>query len=700
MGSDSCIAAGAVAGFATMTIVSFYSAYRQGFVRVAACTLHTAIGNPAANAEAVLATARECHQEGVGLAVFPELTLSGYSIEDLLLQDTLLDAVESAIAQIVIGSGDLLPVLVVGAPLRHRHRVYNAAVVIHRGRALGVVPKSYLPTYREFYERRQLAPGDDVRGSITLCGNDVPIGPDLLFRAADYRGFVVHVEICEDMWVPIPPSARAALAGATVLANLSGSPITVGRSDDRKLMARSASMRCLAAYVYAAAGEGESSTDLSWDGQTMIYENGLLLAESERFPRGAARSVADIDVGLLRAQRSRMGTFDDNRRTADADGRALRNVEFTLNPPAADIGLRRRVERFPFVPSDPARLQQDCYEAYNIQVSGLEQRLRALNHPKVVIGVSGGLDSTHALIVAAKAMDRLGRLRSDILAFTMPGFATGEHTKGNAIALSKALGVVFEEIDIRSTAALMLTEMDHPFARGEKSYDVTFENVQAGLRTDYLFRLANQRGGIVLGTGDLSELALGWSTYGVGDQMSHYNVNGGVPKTLIQHLIRWVISSGQFEDSVAEVLQSVLETEITPELVPVGEDEEVQRSEAKVGPFALQDFSLYQVLRNGFPPSKVAFLAWHAWHDAELGDWPPGYPPDKRPSYSLDDIRHWLQVFVQRFYSFSQFKRSALPNGPKVSSGGALSPRGDWRAPSDMSARIWLDEIERNIPRS
>ena len=680
--------------------MDFFSAYRQGFVRVAACTHHTTLADPAANAETVLRMARDCHADGVALAVFPELTLSGYSIEDILLQDSLLDAVEDAVAAIVAASADLLPVLVVGAPLRHRHRVYNTALVIHRGTVLGVVPKSYLPTYREFYERRQMAAGDDVHGTIRLAGADVPFGPDLLFAATDLPNFVLHVEVCEDMWVPIPPSAEAALAGATVLANLSGSPITIGRADDRKLLARSASSRCLAAYVYAAAGEGESTTDLAWDGQTLIYENGVLLAESERFPKGERRSVADVDTDLLRAERLRMGTFDDNRRHHAARTDVFRRIDFVVDAPSGDVGLRREVERFPFVPSDPARLQQDCYEAYSIQVSGLEQRLRALNYPKVVIGVSGGLDSTHALIVAARAMDREGRPRSDILAFTLPGFATGERTKGNAIALGKALGVTFSEIDIRDTATLMLTEMGHPFARGEKVYDITFENVQAGLRTDYLFRLANQRGGIVLGTGDLSELALGWSTYGVGDQMSHYNVNGGVPKTLIQHLIRWVISSAQFDAEVNSVLQSVLETEITPELVPVGEDEEIQSSEAKVGPYVLQDFSLYQVLRYGFRPSKVAFLAWHAWSDAERGDWPTGYPADKRPQYSLGEIRGWLKVFVQRFYSFSQFKRSALPNGPKVSSGGALSPRGDWRAPSDMSARIWLDEIEREVPES
>jgi NAD+ synthase (glutamine-hydrolysing) len=678
--------------------MDFYNAYHQGFVRVAACTHHTTIGDPAANAESVLRLAGQCDDDGVAVAVFPELTLSGYSIEDIVLQDLLLDDVEAAVADVVAASADLLPVLVVGAPLRYRHRIYNTAVVIHRGEVLGVAPKSYLPTYREFYERRQLAPGDDERGIIRIGELEAPFGPDLLFAASDLPGFVLHVEICEDMFVPIPPSAEAALAGATVLANLSGSPITIGRAEDRCLLARSASSRCLAAYVYAAAGEGESTTDLAWDGQTMVWENGVLLATSERFPKGERRSVADVDLELLRSERLRMGTFDDNRRHHRTTAESFRRIEFRLDPPAGDIGLRREIERFPFVPADPQRLEQDCYEAYNIQVSGLEQRLRALNYPKLVIGISGGLDSTHALIVAARAMDREERPRSDILAFTLPGFATGDRTKRNAIELCRALGVTFAEIDITETAQLMLKEIDHPFSRGEKVYDVTFENVQAGLRTDYLFRLANQRGGIVLGTGDLSELGLGWSTYGVGDQMSHYNVNGGVPKTLIQHLIRWVISSGQFESDVCEVLQSVLDTEITPELVPSGEEEELQSSEAKVGPFALQDFSLFHVLRFGFRPSKIAFLAWHAWSDTEQGNWPAGFPEDKRPSYSLKEIRHWLGVFVQRFYSFSQFKRSALPNGPKVSHGGALSPRGDWRAPSDMSARIWLDEIEREVP--
>ena len=620
--------------------------------------------------------------------------MSGYAIDDLLLQDAVLDAVEAAVETVVAGTEDLLPLLAVGAPLRHRNRIYNCAVVIHRGRVLGVVPKAYLPTYREFYERRQLAPGDDERGGmIRVAGAEVPFGTDLLFAAADVTGLVVHVEVCEDLWLPVPPSSEAALAGATVLLNLSASPITVGRAEDRRLLCRAQSSRCLAAYVYTAAGQGESSTDLSWDGQTMIHENGLLLAETERFADGDRHAVADVDLDLLRQERARMGTFDDNRRTHAARTGAFRRVGFTLAPPAADLGLRRRVERFPFVPSDPARLEQDCYEAYNIQVAGLQQRLEAIGSPKVVIGVSGGLDSTHALIVAAKAMDRAGRPRTDILGFTLPGFATSDGTKANAHALMRALGITAQELDIRPTAERMLAELDHPFARGEEVYDVTFENVQAGLRTDFLFRIANQRGGIVLGTGDLSELALGWATYGVGDQMSHYGVNAGVPKTLIQHLIRWVVSSRQFEEGeVGETLLAILGTEISPELVP---GEELQSTESRIGPYALQDFTLFHVLRYGFRPSKIGFLAWHAWQDAGAGSWPPGFPDGKQTAYDAAAIRHWLEVFCERFFGFAQFKRSALPNGPKVVAGGSLSPRGDWRAPSDGNAAAWLADLAR-----
>ncbi len=676
--------------------MDFYSAYAQGFARVAACTLPVSVADPAANARAVLAEARACHDEHVAVAVFPELCLSGYAIDDLVLQDTLLAGVRTAIAEIVEASADLMPVLVVGAPLVHGTRVLNCAVVIHRGRVLGVATKSYLPTYREFYERRWFAPGDDQHGStITVNGAEVPCGPDLIFRAADVPGLDLHVEVCEDMWVPVPPSAEASLAGATVLANLSGSPITVARAEDRRLLVRSASFRCNAAYVFAAAGQGESSTDLSWDGQTMVYECGDLLAETERFPDGPRRSVTDVDLDRIRQERLRQGTFDDNRRGVGIP--EFRTVGFELSPPGGDIGLRRKVDRYPFVPDDPQRLALDCYEAYNIQVTGLEQRLDAIGQPKIIIGVSGGLDSTHALIVAAKAMDRLGRPRSDIHAFTLPGFATGAATKSYATRLSTSLGVTFEEIDITAAAEQMLKDLDHPFADGEEVYDITFENVQAGLRTDYLFRLANHRGGIVLGTGDLSELALGWCTYGVGDQMSHYGVNAGVPKTLIQHLIRWVIDDGQFEEPTNEVLREILDQEITPELIPSREDQIPQRTEDSVGPYSLQDFTLFHVIRRGYHPAKIAFLAWHAWHDEQVGDWPPGFPEGDWVAFDLATIRRWLVVFVERFFA-SQFKRSALPNGPKVSAGGTMSPRGDWRMPSDAKGAAWLAEIEANVP--
>jgi NAD+ synthase (glutamine-hydrolysing) len=679
--------------------VEFYSAYAQGFARVAACTVPVALADPATNAQTVLAQARECHDEGVAVAVFPELCLSGYSIEDLLLQDTLLSAVDEAIRTVVEASADLLPVLVVGAPLVHGTRLLNCAVVIKGGRILGVAPKSYLPNYREFYERRHFAPGDDLRRTtVHVAGAEVPLGPDLIFAATDLPDLRLHVEICEDMWVPVPPSAEAALAGATVLANLSGSPITIARAEDRRLLVRSASFRSNAAYVFAAAGQGESTTDLSWDGQTMVYECGDLLGESERFPDGPRRTVVDVDLDRLRQERLRQGTHDDNRRTF-AGERPFRTVAFELRAPTGDIGLRRHVDRFPFVPDDVERLALDCYEAYHIQVAGLVQRMQAIGEPKAVIGISGGLDSTHALIVAVRAMDQLGRPRSDVLAFTMPGFATGDTSRSLATRLAQSLGVTFEEIDIKPAAEQLLKDLDHPAADGGTTYDVTYENVQAGLRYDYLFRLANQRGGIVVGTGDLSELALGWCTYGVGDQMSHYNVNAGVPKTLVQHLIRWVIDSRQLGGDAEGVLGEVLDQEITPELIPTLEGQKAQSTEDTVGPYALQDFTLFHVLRRGYRPSKIAFLAWHAWRDVEAGEWPPGYPEQTRPSYDLATIRRWLEVFCRRFFA-SQFKRSALPNGPKVSAGGTMSPRGDWRMPSDAAATAWLAEIEAHIPSS
>ena len=729
---------------ASATDIEFLSAYDQGFARVAAVTLPVVPVDPAANAAAIIEQARTLADDGVCLAAFPELCLTGYAIDDLLLSDVLLSDVLAAIETLRAASADLLTALVVGAPLRLGDRLYNCALVIQGGRVRGVAPKSYLPTYREFYEKRHFAPGDALPAgveSIELPGvrggsgsadgvepsARVPFGANLLFEVADVPGLTFHVEVCEDMWVPVPPSSLAALAGATVLVNLSGSPITVGRAEDRELLARSSSARGLAAYVYAAAGQGESSTDLAWDGQTLVYENGELLGTTERFPDGPRATVVDVDIEGLRAERLRQGTFADNARTLSAPvaGSPAAAITFTdpasfrririgaadLAAPRTDIGLRRRVDRFPFVPDDPARLAQDCYEAYNIQVAALVQRLGAIGNPKIVIGVSGGLDSTHALIVAARAMDRLGRPRSDIHAITMPGFATSAGTRRNAEDLAVGLGCTFEELDIRATATQMLTEMGHPYGEYARTgvlpegvserdlYDVTFENVQAGLRTDFLFRIANHRGGIVLGTGDLSELALGWCTFGVGDQMAHYGVNAGIPKTLIQHLIRWVVAEGLFDDAVGRTLLSILDTEISPELVPAEAGGAIQSTQAKIGPYALQDFTLWHVLRRGSRPSRIAFLAHRAWADAQSGDWPEGLPQAERVAYDLPEIRRWLELFHRRFFT-NQFKRSTLPNGPKVVAGGSLSPRGDWRMPSDAAATAWLAELERNVPRA
>jgi NAD+ synthase (glutamine-hydrolysing) len=676
--------------------MSFRSLYRHGFARVAACTTRTALADPATNAETILRMARECDRQAVAVAVFPELGLSGYAISDLLQQTTVLDAVEAAIGTVAAGSAELMPLLLVGAPLRHLGALYNCAVVIHRGAVLGVVPKIHLPNYREFYEPRHFVSGDGTDGGvISIAGHTAPFGPDLLFEASDIPGLTVHAEICEDVWVPNPPSGEAAVAGATVLANLSASNITIGKAETRRLLCRSQSARCLAAYLYAAAGDGESTTDLAWDGQASVFENGNTLAETERFPVEDQAATADIDLDMLAQERLQMGSFDTNRRR---HSRPFRRVGFTVGAPAGDVGFRRRVERFPFVPADGSRLEQDCYEAYNIQVSGLAQRLRSTGLKKVVIGISGGLDSTQALLVCAQAFDLLGLPRDGILAYTMPGFATSDYTKSNAWRLMKSLGATAAELDIRPAAKQMLADLGHPYSAGESVYDITFENVQAGLRTDYLFRLANHNGGIVIGTGDLSELALGWCTYGVGDQMAHYNVNAGVPKTLIQHLIRWIIGTKRFADDVLETLDAILATEISPELVPVAEGEVPQSTEAKIGPYALQDFTLFHILRYGYVPSKIAFLALHAWKDPDKGAWPPHFGDDRRIGYDLKQIRHWMQVFLTRFFAFSQFKRSAMPNGPKVSAGGSLSPRGDWRAPSDGNAAAWLAELERNVP--
>jgi len=677
---------------------AFAAIHRHGFVRVAAASPTGSSGDVAFNVEQAIGLAREADGRGADLVVFPELNLSSYAVDDLFLQEAFLDRVEQGVAEFVAATAKLGPAFVVGAPLRRNGRLYNCALVVARGRILGVVPKSFLPNYREYYEKRWFVSGIGLNGiEIAVAGETVPFGTDLIFAAEDLADFIFHVEICEDYWAPQPPSTLGALAGALILCNLSASNITIGKADERKLLCASQSSRCCAAYVYAASGPGESTTDLAWDGQSAIYEIGELLCESNRFDIEPELCVADVDVQRLRLERMRMPTFNDNAVAAGHPEKSARRIHFTREPDLSDIGFERGLRRFPYVPNRVEQLDQDCYEAFNIQVQGLAKRFKTTSGSKLVIGVSGGLDSTHALIVAAKMCDFLKLPRSTILGFTMPGFATGDSTRSNAWALMRALGIVGEEIDIRPAALQMLGDMGHPYAKGERGpdvYDITFENVQAGLRTDYLFRLANQRGGFVVGTGDLSEVALGWSTYGVGDQMSHYGVNAGVPKTLMQYLIRWAIKSGQFDAETNRILDAILRTRISPELVPADEKGEIQSTEDKIGPYELHDFFLFHILRSGQPPSKVAFLAWQAWGDVERGQWPVGYPDALKRAYDLPTIRKWLEVFLFRFFQISQFKRTAIPNSPKVSAGGALSPRGDWRAPADGTAGPWLEELK------
>ena len=692
----------------------FDSIYRHGYARVAAAVPRVRIADPAFNAERTIALTQAANAQHAALVVFPELGLSAYTSEDLFRQDALLDATLDAIEQVREATEQLTPVTIVGAPLRAEQGLFNAAVVIHRGRILGAVPKSYLPEYREFYEKRQFrAARDVVNPHVEINGTAVPFGADLLFSAVDLPNLTIHVEICEDVWAAIPPSTYAALAGATVLANLSASNILVGKSEYRRKLCAGHSARTLSAYIYTAAGPGESTTDLAWDGQALIYENGDQLAESERYPEDDRLITADIDLDRLVADRTETSSWGDSihdqrERLAQmrriglhllAAGGARAGAPTQETPATSPVRLSRAIARFPYVPSDRRSRNERCDEVYRIQVAGLQTRLEATGIEKLVIGISGGLDSTHALIVAARAFDRLGLPRTNVLAYTMPGFGTSERTLQSARELMLALGVSANELDIRPASQQMLESIGHPAAGGTEAYDTTYENVQAGERTSHLFRLANLHNALVLGTGDLSELALGWSTYGVGDQMSHYNVNASVPKTLIQFMLRWAVDTEQFGTDAGRILEAVLDTAISPELIPVTDAAApAQHSEATVGPYELQDFFLYHVLRFGNRPSKVAWLAHQAWGDRERGAWPDLIPRERRNEYSLEEIEQWLRVFLHRFFQTSQFKRSAIPNAPKVGSGGSLSPRGDWRAPSDGNATTWLDELDRGLP--
>ncbi|RZL08308.1 MAG: NAD(+) synthase, partial [Rubrivivax sp.] len=554
---------------------------------------------------------------------------------------------------------------------------------------------------------RQFTSGDNATSrQVSLLGQTVPFGASQIFAAEDLPLLRLHVEICEDVWVPIPPSCYAALAGATVLVNLSASNITVGKSGYRHQLVGQQSARCLAAYLYSSAGLGESTTDLAWDGQALIYENGDQLAESERFSDQSHIIFADVDLERLSRERMRTTSFAQSAGRHAEQLKAFSVVPCRVDPPRdMQLPLARRVERFPYVPADPRRRDERCEEVYNIQVQALVQRLSSSGVQKVVIGISGGLDSTHALLVCAKSMDRMKLPRANILAYTMPGFATSGRTLDQAWRLMKAVGCSAAEIDIRPSCEQMLKDLGHPYAEGARQYDITFENVQAGERTSHLFRLANFHHGIVCGTGDLSELALGWCTYGVGDHMSHYNVNASVPKTLIKHLVRWVAETRQLDaggEAAAQVLLDILDTEISPELVPASDAAVTagkaagpgQSTEATLGRYELQDFNLYYTLRYGFAPSKVAFLAHTAWADRERGAWPDARDVS-RNQYDLAEIKRVLRIFLDRFFRTSQFKRSCVPNGPKVGSGGSLSPRGDWRAPSDSESVVWLADLEK-----
>ncbi len=628
----------------------FHSLYSHGFVRAAVGIPALRVAEPRYNVEQTLGLARRASDAKAALVLFPELGVSAYSNEDLFHQDALLDATLTALRDVLESSRELMPILVVGTPLRLDGQLFNCAVAIHRGRILGITPKTYLPNYREFYEKRQFTSGRDAtRQEVNVLGQRVLFGNDLVYDVTNVPGLAIAVEICEDVWVPIPPSTYAAFAGATVLLNLSASNITIGKADYRRSLCTSQSGRCVAAYLYAAAGSGESTTDLAWDGQAMIFENHDLLAESHRFAPDEQLIVADerlrnrsIDrvVDRLVQERMRLTSFNDCAGVHLEGVRAVRHVPVEIGLPEERLPLIRTIERFPYVPSDPSVRDDRCFETYNIQVQGLARRLGATGIKKIVIGVSGGLDSTQALIVATKALERQGLPTSNVLAYTMPGFATSDATRNNALALMHAL------------------------------------HVTSG---------ANYQDALVVGTGDLSELALGWCTYGVGDQMSHYAVNASVPKTLIRHVIRWAIATKQFDPEATSILESIVKMRISPELVPGGGEratEPMQHTEETIGPFELQDFNLYYISRYGYRPSKVAFLASHAWNR----------------EYSLQTIKKWLGVFLHRFFELSQFKRSCLPNGPKVGSGGSLSPRSDWRAPSDAHADVWLRELAERVP--
>ena len=635
----------------------------EGFYRVAAAVPKIRVADVGYNVEQTTELIARAAQEQCALVAFPELGLTGYTCADLFLQVQLQDRVLMALDEVRAATEDLDTVAVVGAPLRQGNRLYNCAVVIHDGAFLGVVPKSFLPTYKEFYERRWFAPGGDVRNaSIDLESATVPFGTDLLFVGDSY--FVFGVELCEDLWAVIPPSCYQVLAGATVTVNLSASDELVAKADYRRQLVASQSARCVSGYLYCGAGVGESTTDVVYGGHALIAENGVVLEETPRFQRDSALLTADLDCLRLSQTRLTETSFPAHAPVA------ARRLPVGRLPVLSQ--LRRTIDPPPFVPADAAGRDARCREIFNIQATGLAKRLEHTRSATAVVGVSGGLDSTLALLVAGEAMARLGRGPAAVVAVTMPGFGTSGRTHESAVTLCRQLGVTLREISIKPACLQHFKDIGHR----PDQHDRTFENVQARERTQLLMDLANQENGLVIGTGDLSELALGWSTYN-GDHMSMYAVNCGVPKTLVRYIIGWVADQ---REAVRDVLHRVLATPVTPELLPTDANGEIaQMTESVIGPYELHDFFLYHTVKYGASPARIRRLAELAF----------------RQTHTAEAIEHWLTLFVQRFFS-QQFKRSCLPDGPKVGSI-SLSPRGDWRMPSDASPEVWLKDVARGL---
>lgn len=649
------------------------SSIELGFIRAAVVSPELRVADIAFNTAAIIAGLRTAAGRGCRLALFPELCITGYSCGDLLYQPLLLERARAALDEIVEAAHLVDIAAVVGLPVEVAGRLFNCAAFVAEGRVVGLAAKTFLPMTHEFYEGRWFTSGTLApAATVEWRGDAIPFGPDLLFVADNLAGLAIGVEICEDLWAVNPPSGDMALAGATLLLNPSASNELLGKADYRRALVAQQSARCLAAYLYAGAGAGESTTDTVWAGHSLIAENGLVMAETERFSFATVMAVADIDIQRLIAERSRNNAF-----AAQPAGRPFRDVRFMLpgewaSRKAPAEFIRPQLVRTPFVPADPAARAAHCEEVFNIQSVGLAKRLRHTGSRKAVIGLSGGLDSTLAFLVTARAFDRLGLPRPGIVAITMPGFGTTARTRDNAEKLAAALGVTFRVIPIGDAVRQHFADIGHD----EAVHDVTFENAQARERTQIAMDVANQEGGLVVGTGDLSELALGWATYN-GDHMSMYHVNAGVPKTLVRHLVGWA-ADAEFAGEASAVLRDILATPISPELLPLGKDGALaQKTEDAIGPYELHDFFLYQTARCLAPPHKTLALAAQAFAG----------------QYEAAVILKWLAVFYRRFFS-QQFKRSAMPDGPKVGSV-ALSPRGDWRMPSDASASVWLAEIER-----